>query len=93
MVQELLSTNHWLLASLGVSHQSLDEIHRLARAHDQAAKLTGAGGGGLAFIWLDPACSDEQVSALQRELTLGNFICWPTRLGVKGVQIEESSTD
>jgi mevalonate kinase len=67
----------------------LDEIHRLARAHDQAGKLTGAGGGGLAFVWISPTCSDEQMNALQRQLTLRNYTCWPTRLGVKGVQIEE----
>lgn len=72
-----------------MSHQSLDEIHRLARTHHQAAKLTGAGGGGLAFIWLDPACSDGQLMTLEKELSLKNFICWQTRLGVKGVQIEE----
>lgn len=75
---------------MGVSHPSLDEIHRLARDHGQAGKLTGAGGGGLAYVWLDPKCSEDQVNALQRELTLGNFTCWPTRLGVKGVQIEET---
>ncbi|XP_032790380.2 mevalonate kinase [Daphnia magna] len=92
-IQELLSTNHWLLASMGVSHPSLDEIHRLARAHGQAGKLTGAGGGGLAYVWLNPNCSDDQVNALQHQLTLGNFTCWPTRLGVKGVHIEELNDD
>jgi hypothetical protein len=29
------------------------------------------------------------MNALQRQLTLRNYTCWPTRLGVKGVQIEE----
>ena len=94
-IQELLSTNHHLLAGLGVSHCSLDDIHNLARAHGQAGKMTGAGGGGLAFIWLDPDCSPQKLGALQCELPSLNLIpspnfTWlPARLGVKGVQVEK----
>lgn len=72
-----------------MSHGSLNEIQRIAQLHGQAAKLTGAGGGGLAFVWLDPTCSDEQLRALEHDLSIRNFTYWPTRLGVKGVQIEK----
>jgi mevalonate kinase len=85
----LISTNHWLLASLGVSVGALDAIHNVARIHGQACKLTGAGGGGLAFIWLEPSCTNEQLDALQKELTANKFRFWPARLGVKGVRVED----
>lgn len=85
--------NHWLLASLGVSHGSLDDICRIADSHRQASKLTGAGGGGLAFIWLNPKCPEEEIKTLQEELLQKQFISWLTRLGVKGVQVEELPID
>jgi len=78
------------LAALGVTHGALDGIHDLARAHDQAGKMTGAGGGGLAFIWLDPAASEMKIGALKCELpSLMGTISWRSaQLGVQGVKIE-----
>lgn len=89
--QELLTMNHWLLASLGVSHATLDDIQRIAQTNGQAAKLTGAGGGGLAFVWLDPNCSEQQLNALKAKLQSNDppYKFWPARLGVKGLEIQQ----
>lgn len=46
--------NHNLLCALGVSHPSIDAICAAAQKWGQAAKLTGAGGGGCAIVVLDP---------------------------------------
>lgn len=52
---ELMSINHGLLTSLGVSHPRLERLRHLV---DQAGvgwtKLTGAGGGGCAITLLKP---------------------------------------
>lgn len=55
---ELMSINHGLLTSLGVSHPRLERLRYLV---DQAGvgwtKLTGAGGGGCAITLLEPDCA------------------------------------
>lgn len=52
---ELASINHGLLVSLGVSHPKLDRLRQLVDESGAGwAKLTGAGGGGCAFVILKP---------------------------------------
>lgn len=55
---ELMSVNHGLLTSLGVSHPKLERLRYLV---DQAGvgwtKLTGAGGGGCAITLLNPGAA------------------------------------
>ncbi|WP_290816243.1 mevalonate kinase [Halovivax sp.] len=55
----LMDFNHGLLAALGVSSRSLDEMVWAAReAGARGAKLTGAGGGGC-VVALDPTAETE----------------------------------
>jgi mevalonate kinase len=67
---QLMSINHALLSSLGVSHPRLDRLRYLV---DQAGvgwtKLTGAGGGGCAITLLRP---DELMKQAPRNVTSGN---------------------
>ena len=58
---ELMSVNHGLLTSLGVSHPKLERLRYLV---DQSGvgwtKLTGAGGGGCAITLLKPNSTSTQ---------------------------------
>ncbi|KFB52451.1 hypothetical protein ZHAS_00020720 [Anopheles sinensis] len=56
----LVAINNNLLRSLGVSHPALEKIFALAEQHGYASKLTGAGGGGCAFILLPPNYREQQ---------------------------------
>ncbi|GAB7357512.1 hypothetical protein MBLNU459_g0043t1 [Dothideomycetes sp. NU459] len=52
---ELTSMNHGLLVSLGVSHPRLERLRQLVDESGVGwSKLTGAGGGGCAFVLLKP---------------------------------------
>ncbi len=62
-VGDLMDFNHGLLAALGVSSPTLDEMVWVARrAGATGAKLTGAGGGGC-IVALDP--TDGALTALE----------------------------
>jgi len=54
VLSELINMNQNLLNALGVGHPALDAICATASKWGQAAKLTGAGGGGCAIVVLDP---------------------------------------
>ena len=53
--------NQGLLASMGVSHPSLEKVIQLTAAHGLHTKLTGAGGGGVAFSLLTPGIGGDKV--------------------------------
>lgn len=96
-VQELCSTgriksefveqNQVLLQKLNVSHPRLDLIVDTAKKNNLAAKLTGAGGGGCAFVVIPPNCTTEIVEKLQADLKAEceHFKFWSVPLGVTGI--------
>lgn len=60
---DLITINHGLLVSLGVSHPRLERIRELIdHAGIGWTKLTGAGGGGCAITILKPEASSRPVS-------------------------------
>lgn len=68
---ELVSINHGLLVSLGVSHPKLERFRQLVDETDVGwAKLTGSGGGGCAFAILKPdtlQTDDENTPVAQQK--------------------------
>ncbi len=84
-VGRLMSFNHGLLAALGVSARSLDEMVWAAREGGAAgAKLTGAGGGGC-IVALDG--DDGALAAL--DATPGCEQAFRADLATAGVRVEE----
>ena len=95
---ELMTLNHGLLYSLGVSHPKLERLRHLV---DQSGvgwtKLTGAGGGGCAITLLRPeepttkdAAEDSHGSALEKleqQLQDEGFEKFETTLGGDGVGV------
>ncbi|XP_003700243.2 mevalonate kinase [Megachile rotundata] len=85
----LINMNQGLLATCQVSHPSLDRICAEAQNYALAAKLTGAGGGGHAYILLLPDTQPETISSISRKLIADGFTVTLTTLGVPGVQIHK----
>ncbi|XP_012287113.1 mevalonate kinase [Orussus abietinus] len=83
----LIELNQGLLSSCQTSHPSLDRICAEAKNYGLAAKLTGAGGGGYAYILLLPDTPSETISSISRKLIANGYLVSLTNLGGPGVQI------
>ncbi|XP_012535260.1 mevalonate kinase [Monomorium pharaonis] len=88
ILSNLIHINQGLLNALGVSHPRLEMICAMAKMHSYAAKLTGAGGGGYAYILLPPDIETESINSLSKELEEKDFYATTTSLGGSGVKIE-----
>ncbi len=74
----LLTENHLLLAALGVSTSHLDDLVRLAlEAGALGAKLSGAGGGGVAFALADSDRTTEQIREAAVQRGVPHHVCRP----------------
>jgi len=88
---ELITVNHGLLVSLGVSHPKLERIRALIdHAGIGWTKLTGAGGGGCAITILRPDSKQKEsatLADLERKLDEEDFEKFETTLGGDGVGV------
>ncbi|KAK2608715.1 Mevalonate kinase [Conoideocrella luteorostrata] len=85
---ELMTINHGLLVSLGVSHPRLERIRELVD-HEGIGwtKLTGAGGGGCSITLLRPNVDREKLAKLEERLETENYSKYETTLGGDGVGV------
>lgn len=86
----LMNVNQGLLATCQVSHPSLDRICAEATNYGLAAKLTGAGGGGYAYVLLHPNTTTETITSITKKLIANGYLVTLTRLGGAGVQIHDT---
>jgi mevalonate kinase len=85
-VGELMTINHGLLVSLGVSHPRLERVRELVDHQGIGwTKLTGAGGGGCCITLIKPDVEREKLDRLQEQLDQEGFQKFETTLGGRGV--------
>ncbi len=85
---QLMSINHGLLVSLGVSHPRLERVRELVdHAGIGWTKLTGAGGGGCSITLLKPDVSKEKLIELEHSLDEEGYQRFETTLGGDGVGV------
>lgn len=85
---ELMTVNHGLLVSLGVSHPRLERIRELTD-HEGIGwtKLTGAGGGGCSITLMRPDVPEQKLAKLHEQLRNENYLQFETTLGGDGVGV------
>ena len=97
---QLISINQGLLNSVGVGHEKLDTVARIAKDIGWT-KLTGAGGGGCALTLLKEGTfllgtklivgvQDSAVKDVEQKLRDAGFKPFEVELGGKGVGILEN---
>ncbi|KAK3325530.1 mevalonate kinase like protein [Apodospora peruviana] len=87
-VGELMTINHGLLVSLGVSHPRLERVRELVD-HEGIGwtKLTGAGGGGCSITLLRPDVPRKKLDRLEEQLEEEGYQKFETTLGGDGVGV------
>ncbi|KAK1253338.1 hypothetical protein MKX07_001415 [Trichoderma sp. CBMAI-0711] len=87
-VGELMTINHGLLNSLGVSHPRLERVRELVD-HEGIGwtKLTGAGGGGCSITLLRPNVPKEKLTKLDGQFEAEGYQKFSTTLGGDGVGV------
>ncbi|KAF9507142.1 hypothetical protein BS47DRAFT_1373957 [Hydnum rufescens UP504] len=85
----LIDENHAHLASLGVSHASLETIREIttAKPYGLHTKLTGAGGGGCAVTLIPDSFRDISTSAVIASLKEAGFEPYLTSVGGSGLGV------
>ncbi|KAK3945189.1 hypothetical protein QBC46DRAFT_360711 [Diplogelasinospora grovesii] len=85
---ELMTINHGLLVSLGVSHPRLERVRELVDHQGIGwTKLTGAGGGGCSITLLRPGVPREKLDRLEHQLEEEGYQKFETTLGGDGVGV------
>ncbi|KAH8664044.1 mevalonate kinase [Xylariales sp. PMI_506] len=85
---ELMSINHGLLVSLGVSHPRLERIRELVD-HENIGwtKLTGAGGGGCSITLMRPDTTQAKLDKMATQLQEQGYSQFRTTLGGDGIGV------
>ena len=82
--------NQHMLNAIGVGHPSLDRVCAAATTVGAHAKLTGAGGGGCAFVLLRKEAEGAALAALKSAIEVEGFEVWETAVGAQGVRGDEA---
>ncbi|XP_065092227.1 uncharacterized protein Mvk [Ochlerotatus camptorhynchus] len=86
-LRTLVAVNNNLLRAIGVSHPSLEKVFQLADSSGFNAKLTGAGGGGCALVFLPKDYeSRKEFGQLTANITEAGFNWMATTIGGNGVE-------
>ncbi|KAL2760473.1 hypothetical protein ACRALDRAFT_1025648 [Sodiomyces alcalophilus JCM 7366] len=87
-IGQLMTMNHGLLASLGVSHPRLERVRELVDHQGIGwTKLTGAGGGGCSITLLRPDANPAKLARLYGQLEEEGYRTFKTTLGGDGVGV------
>ena len=86
---EFVRMNHSFLVAAGMSHSSLDDIHHLATTNGLSCKITGAGGGGCALVYLPTHHPSiiEKKNEVQEGVRRRGMDVFETKVGVDGVSV------
>ncbi len=83
LMKDIINRDQQLLKELEVSTDEIDSIAEAVRKIGGAAKLCGAGGGGIMLCW------HKDKDLLKRTISQLGYEPWETQLGVEGVRIEK----
>ena len=75
-----------LLRGLGVSHERVEAVVKVARGFGCAAKLTGGGGGGCVLCLLRQGMEEGEVERMKAEMEAEGFECLQAEVGHGGVE-------
>jgi len=88
-LKSMIDVNHYLLCSLNVSHEKIENIRQITKKYGLHTKITGAGGGGCMLTFVPKGSEEEVISDVKVELANNHFTCYDTTIGGDGVLIHK----
>jgi len=88
-LKSMIDVNHYLLCSLNVSHEKIENIRQITKKYGLHTKITGAGGGGCMLTFVPKGSEEEVISSVKVELANNHFTCYDTTIGGDGVLIHK----
>ena len=88
--KKLIDRNQELLNEIGVGHHTLDEICNISSSFGFHSKLTGAGGGGCAYVLIPNQLNAEKeldLNNLKNELKKKGYYYFETTICGEGLKI------
>jgi len=89
-LEAVIPINDYVLFAMGVGHPILDKVREIASKYNFKSKLTGAGGGGSAFVLIPKTSALSQVNALIQDYSAQGFDCLNVHIGASGVRLHPS---
>jgi len=86
-IETFIPINEHVLFALGVGHPILTRVCEIAAKYQLQAKLTGAGGGGSAFVFVPKNKDQLQVHHMIQEFKDKGFDCLNLNIGAGGVRL------
>jgi len=88
-LKNMIDVNHYLLCSLNVGHEKIEQIKQITKKFGLGSKITGAGGGGCMLTFVPNGTNEDIVRNTKAELQKNNFTCYDTTIGGDGVLIHK----
>lgn len=86
-LETFIPINEHILFALGVGHPILSRVCEIAAKYQLQAKLTGAGGGGSAYVLIPRNKDQLQLYHMIQEFKDQGFDCLSVNMGAPGVRL------
>jgi len=92
-LKDMIDVNHYLLCSLNVGHQKIEQIRQITKKYGLHTKITGAGGGGCMLTFVPNENKEDVIVNVKNELKDNHFTCYDTTIGGDGVLLHKINNE
>ncbi|ORX59064.1 mevalonate kinase-like protein [Piromyces finnis] len=92
-LKDMIDVNHYLLCSLNVGHEKIEQVRQITKKYSLHTKITGAGGGGCMLTFVPNESEEDTILCVKNELKNNHFTCYDTTIGGDGVLIHQMNNE
>jgi len=92
-LKDMIDVNHYLLCSLNVGHEKIEQIRQITKKYGLHTKITGAGGGGCMLTFVPNESKEDIIIKVKDDLKNNHFTCYDTTIGGDGVLLHKFNNE